>query len=61
MTSKISSYFHLSGSHRLAGCFAVAALTGCAPDFNFDDCQFQGCGTRTEVNLGGFLSGQVGS
>ena len=36
MTSKIRSYFHLSGSHRLAGCFAVAALTGCAPDFNLD-------------------------
>ena len=45
-----------------AALFAIAALTGCHPGGGFDDCPVQGgCGPRTEVNLGGTLSGLVGS
>jgi 6-phosphogluconolactonase len=62
MTSKSTSDFQLSGAYRLfAAFFAIAALTGCAPDFrNLGPCAV--CfGPPTQVSLEGTLSGLVGS
>jgi 6-phosphogluconolactonase len=62
MTSKSTGSFQLSGAYRLfAALFAIAALTGCAPDFrNLGPCAV--CfGPPTQVSLEGTLSGLVGS
>jgi hypothetical protein len=63
MTAKITSNLTLTGTLRLlAAFFAVAALTGCHVGFNFDGCPVEGCGDPpTQANLGGTLSGLVGS
>lgn len=46
----------------LAALFVISALTGCHPGLGgLDGCPVEGCGTRTEVNLGGTLSGLVDS
>lgn len=58
MTSKSNSYFQISGAYRLvAAVFAIAVLTGCAPDFrNLGPCAV--CfGPPTQVSLEGTLSG----
>jgi 6-phosphogluconolactonase len=62
MTSKSTGDLRLSGAYRLvAAVFAIAVLTGCAPDFHdLGPCAV--CfGPPTQANLEGTLSGLVGS
>src|ERR1700685_2917189 len=62
MTSKSTRKLKISGAHRIpAAFFAIAVLTGCAPNFgNLGPCAVCS-GPPTQANLEGTLSGLVGS